>query len=70
MDGFPTKDDHFCGSFGTLILSHKHTLLYTPYLSNPLQRYFSLDLGEFDHDLATEPWESSFFKGNHPLLWP
>ena len=22
MDGFPTKHEHFCGSFGTLILSH------------------------------------------------
>ena len=33
MDGFPTKHDHFCGSFGTLILSHsqiKHILLQAP----------------------------------------
>ena len=26
MDGFPTKPDHFCGSFGTLILTH--SLIY------------------------------------------
>ena len=24
MDGFPTKHDHSCGSFGTIILSHSH----------------------------------------------
>ena len=24
MDGFPTKQDHFCESCGTLILSHSH----------------------------------------------
>ena len=24
MEGFPTKHDHVCGSFGTLILSHSH----------------------------------------------
>ena len=28
IDGFPTKHDHFCGSFGTLILSHSHMLGY------------------------------------------
>ena len=25
---FPTKHDHFCGSFGTLILSHSHVVWY------------------------------------------
>ena len=30
---FPTKYDHSCGSFGTLILSHCHIPLYTIYVS-------------------------------------
>ena len=52
MDGFPTKHDHFYGSFGTIILSHCHM---KP-ISFPVQAHVVLVAAQLVGGMAQDAW--------------